>query len=114
MYAGGLEGEDSEDDKKKAKAKMSEMTKHFSGSPISTTKPTGKQSNTPMNLWTNMLQSITGAARLSDIDRDLYPLPDMKFVQTQAGQTDLKKVRRTALHQKTDRHHEQGRGCYEQ
>jgi hypothetical protein len=68
-----------------------------------------------MNLWTNMLQSITGAA--SDIDRDLCPLPYMKFVQTQAGQTDLnsvKKVRRTALHQKTDRHHEQGRGCYEQ
>jgi hypothetical protein len=37
-----------------------------------------------------MLQSITGAA--TDIDRDLYPLPDMRFVKTQAGQVDLKKV----------------------
>ena len=65
--ASELEGEDSEDDNEQAKAKMSEMTKHFMASPTSTTKkPTGKQRDTPMNLWTNMLNSIIGAA--TDID----------------------------------------------
>jgi hypothetical protein len=34
---------------------------------------------TPMILWTNMLQPIKGAAL--EIDRDLCPLPDVKFVK---------------------------------
>jgi hypothetical protein len=78
-HADELGGEDSEDDKQKANnTKMSALSTSRVRLSQQTNQP-AQTVTTPMILWTNMLQPIKGAAL--EIDRDLYPLPDVKFVK---------------------------------
>ena len=74
-----LGGEDSEDDKQKANnTKMSALSTSRVRLSQQTNQP-AQTVTTPMILWTNMLQPIKGAAL--EIDRDLCPLPYVKFVK---------------------------------